>query len=39
LPAWLRSWNTVVIPIKGISVIHIFLQFRDFILGCLESFN
>lgn len=39
LPAWLRPWNTVVIPIEWIPVIHIFLQFRNFIFGCFESFN
>lgn len=39
LSARLGPWYTVVIPIKWISVIHIFLQFCYFIFSCPESFN
>ena len=39
LSARLGPGNAVVITIKRIPVIDIFLQFCDFIFGCLESFN
>lgn len=39
LPARLGPRYTVVITIQWISVIHIFLQLRDFIFGRPQSFN